>query len=391
MIFLLYNAGQASAEKTRVVNAADAAAYSGGLWVARHLNFMAYTNRAMIANHIAVGHLVSYVSWMRYVANSSRVGAIVFAAFPGVGAAFATAAFSINPYRNRAVAVARDFIPEVDALNRFYLGAQHQAKANLTSIQSIMQETAQRYDPNIQVNQAAFINPLIAQNYNVTPIREEQQIVANFVSSYTTLDDNGKMDQLVTSSYDGSKNWLENRGWNASLAGIVNLRKVGSTQHVMQAGLTDWEASEKLEFNLLGANKGAAWQGKNINFDSWQKLSKGNATAREFAQTYQGIPGYYDLENSNSLDYALNVTAYTAMPASAIPFEFRRKQGGELDLIVEDNLNTQHIVGVSRAVVYHRRPDPPLFDQNGNGEFANLYNPFWEVRLVQPPSLIPGV
>ncbi|NOY67698.1 MAG: hypothetical protein GXP13_09890, partial [Gammaproteobacteria bacterium] len=67
---LMYNTGQTTTEKTRLVNAADAAAYSGAVFVARNLNFIAYTNRAMIANHVAVGHFVSYVSWLRYVKKS---------------------------------------------------------------------------------------------------------------------------------------------------------------------------------------------------------------------------------------------------------------------------------------------------------------------------------
>lgn len=69
-LMLMYNTGQKVTEKSQVANAADAAAYSGAVWTARHLNFMAYTNRAMIANHAAVGHLVSYVSWIRYIDDS---------------------------------------------------------------------------------------------------------------------------------------------------------------------------------------------------------------------------------------------------------------------------------------------------------------------------------
>ena len=58
-LVMMYNTGQKVTEKSQVANAADAAAYSGAVWTARHLNFMAYTNRAMIANHAAVGHFVS--------------------------------------------------------------------------------------------------------------------------------------------------------------------------------------------------------------------------------------------------------------------------------------------------------------------------------------------
>lgn len=60
MLFLVFNSGRAVNEKINLVNAADAAAYSGAQIAARQLNFMAYTNRAMIANEVAIGHVFSY-------------------------------------------------------------------------------------------------------------------------------------------------------------------------------------------------------------------------------------------------------------------------------------------------------------------------------------------
>lgn len=58
--FLVFNSGRAVNEKINLVNAADAAAYSGAQIAARHLNFMSYTNRAMIANEVAIGHTLSF-------------------------------------------------------------------------------------------------------------------------------------------------------------------------------------------------------------------------------------------------------------------------------------------------------------------------------------------
>ena len=70
VLVVMFNTGQKVTERSLVANAADAAAYSGAVWTARHLNFMAYTNRGMIANHVAVGHFISYVSWVRYINDS---------------------------------------------------------------------------------------------------------------------------------------------------------------------------------------------------------------------------------------------------------------------------------------------------------------------------------
>lgn len=60
---VLFNTGQLTRQKMEVQNAADAAAYSAALLYARQLNFMAYTNRAMIANEAAIGQLFAFTSW----------------------------------------------------------------------------------------------------------------------------------------------------------------------------------------------------------------------------------------------------------------------------------------------------------------------------------------
>ena len=46
-LFFLFNTGQLSQEKTKLVSTADAVAYSAGVMHARALNFTAYGNRAL--------------------------------------------------------------------------------------------------------------------------------------------------------------------------------------------------------------------------------------------------------------------------------------------------------------------------------------------------------
>jgi hypothetical protein len=66
-LYLLFNAGQIAAEKTRLVSAADAAAHAGGLMQARALNYDAYSNRALVANEVLIAQMVSLSSWGQYV------------------------------------------------------------------------------------------------------------------------------------------------------------------------------------------------------------------------------------------------------------------------------------------------------------------------------------
>lgn len=66
-LFFFFNVGQLSREKTKLVNTADAVAYSAGVVHARALNFNAYSNRALIANEVLIAQMVSLNSWAGYV------------------------------------------------------------------------------------------------------------------------------------------------------------------------------------------------------------------------------------------------------------------------------------------------------------------------------------
>lgn len=65
-VFFMFNSGQLVQEKIRLTNTADAVAYSAGVFEARVLNYDAYTNRAIIANEIAIGQAVGLASWAQY-------------------------------------------------------------------------------------------------------------------------------------------------------------------------------------------------------------------------------------------------------------------------------------------------------------------------------------
>ncbi|HJV76472.1 MAG TPA: Tad domain-containing protein [Noviherbaspirillum sp.] len=61
----MYTMGQQSIAKVKLQNTADAAAYSAVQAEARDYNFSAYTNRAIIANQVAVAQVVGLTSWSR--------------------------------------------------------------------------------------------------------------------------------------------------------------------------------------------------------------------------------------------------------------------------------------------------------------------------------------
>lgn len=66
-LYFLFNVGQLTQEKTKLVNTSDAVAYSAGVMHARAMNYMAYTNRAMVADEVTIAQAVSLASWGKYL------------------------------------------------------------------------------------------------------------------------------------------------------------------------------------------------------------------------------------------------------------------------------------------------------------------------------------
>jgi hypothetical protein len=70
-VLLMFNSALLVNTKSQLQNAADAGAYTAGLLQARDHNFSAYTNRAMIANQVAVAQFVSLESYFEDAAATN--------------------------------------------------------------------------------------------------------------------------------------------------------------------------------------------------------------------------------------------------------------------------------------------------------------------------------
>ena len=62
LLFVMFSAGQATAAKQRLVDTADAAAWSTGLWRARVMNYHTYSNRAIVAQKAAIAQAVTLLA-----------------------------------------------------------------------------------------------------------------------------------------------------------------------------------------------------------------------------------------------------------------------------------------------------------------------------------------
>ncbi|EPJ47033.1 MAG: hypothetical protein OFPII_16060 [Osedax symbiont Rs1] len=89
----LLSTGILSSEKMQLQNAADATAYSVSVLEARDLNYGAYINRAMVANEVAIGQMVSLHSWMIMLESEPKnlnLLASLLSAIPIIGSGIAS-------------------------------------------------------------------------------------------------------------------------------------------------------------------------------------------------------------------------------------------------------------------------------------------------------------
>lgn len=372
VLVMMYNLGQKVTERSQVANAADAAAYSAAVWTARHLNFMAYTNRAMIANHAAVGHFVSYVSWIRYIDDSIGYVDRVTQFIPYVGQYVDLVEQIAGEVRNATEEQAQMVVPAIDGWNANFRAAQMEAQASLAlrNLNDLMQQTAQAYDPDIRVNDRDELEGLPEE---LRSLIESQLLgrlasVPTFVQRYSAVDDHGDLRELVSASLQNdndTQRWISGeRGWREDLF-VAQIRKQGSTSSTQTESTADWRASDQLQYRTRGL---FGWHG-------WRRVGTlaSTASATEFDSNYRGVPAYYNVSGQPD-DRSLRIAAIASK---------RQSQVSTASLLGMKS-NRAPLAVAAMARVEFRRPAGDAFAAlpANRREYANLFNPFWEARLA---------
>lgn len=159
---LLFNSGMLANTKSRLQNAADAGAYSAGVLQARDHNFSAYTNRAMVANQVAVVQLASLKSYLEDAADTHKrmdgailsVEELIPSSKPDWNFGHSLPIESVN---SAFAAVAPVAVRGLDLLIKAYETAQeaHHVATALNMAQ-VAGEVVKRNDPDASLTKAAF-------------------------------------------------------------------------------------------------------------------------------------------------------------------------------------------------------------------------------------------
>jgi hypothetical protein len=422
-LYFLFNTGQLVAEKSKLVNTADAVAYSAGVMHARALNFDAYTNRALIANEVLIAQAVSIAAWTRHVMlhaeNVPALGCYSQYAVPialrlvdytplcfalsmgqvGQGAEGASQSVHI---------IAQETVRASEAAKAILQGAQKSmAAAFIPARARLMQQVA---DANYAGEGAVRVDPL--------PLTDDYLLFEGqpFVESRSG-DQRARFKEVaVRAAYQDG--FVERRSWSdrsqpdvaCMLAPGAEFKRRGATAMV---GLDEWRAVDTaslhswrpswgfwgprcrdnpelaLGYGAQHASKDASGQGDaNLGDVRDNPVALSLAEADPDIWRYSGLPGFADLSApalarlDPRLKFAVLLTrakadVRTSDGASTI------RPGGRL-AIYRDKLASARLSAIGTSEVFFQRPQARA---DGKSELASLFNPYWQVHLISTSAL----
>lgn len=418
-MFYLFNTGQLTREKTKLVNTADAVAYSGGLLEARALNFDAYANRAMLANEVAIAQMVSVSSWAQYIGGLPAGMALNYGYYclEPIGKGMAPTA-ALCAGAQYASAVIEPAAEAIELAAEAVTTASEAFKAILKTSQTLLHA-------QLMISRGQLMQAVADANYqNDGSVVVDQGLLDDNFSTFTHKyvkngdkgEERGRIGDLAKAAAY-KDDFVHQRSWTdisklptcvdpLSLLHFDHMDRRGGTELL---GYDEWKAMDTAshhrwylvtpgwhEFFIpycaqyespLSSGAQEALNGDEQNGGSYggslsdNPVASGMASASQWS--YTGIPEIYDLsadalkEKNPKLRLAVRLTrakdqARTSDGASFV------KVGGRL-AVYNGKQAAGVIAAVSSAEVYFDRPEKR---QDGKKELGSLFNPFWHVRLA---------
>lgn len=421
MLFFMFNSGRAIEEKLRITTAADSAAWSTALLEARVLNHDAYTNRAIVANQVAIAQAVSLSSWLHYfergVSRANRLAAVAASwlydpsAYPELaqlGATFGGTAYldassggtlsagiALLDTTLAAIVRSHDQVVQALALSQTVL---HASLAGGRAQQNLANDLVRSIDPALRAE-------LVPASHGF------DLFTRRLGRTDEGGDERARLADVVLRSRD---RFTRERSWSLRgptihpLQKNVALKRRGGTDLI---DFDEWRALDTLE------HQGQRWRGWSWR---WRRtpIAWGGATAtsgepipergfhggtyRDNPRTtlwyaepalrtldtvgagYSGLPTVRELDGLQGNDeHRTGLSLRVFKPRAALHLSGGRSSvqpGGRLRQFDASPPGNQ-MAALARAEVFFERPHDR---SDGRKERPSLYNPYWQVRLVPP-------
>jgi len=421
-LLYLYNVSQQNLNKTRLQNTADAAAISGSQFLVRELNFKAYTNRAMIANHVAIAQYVGLSSWSHFLEETTSNIADITAAIPYVGQVTNGIDQGVSAYNSIAQPSLNFAVGFTDIVN-FALSSSQEVMSyglNIAMLDSLKKVVnANDKDAEVDVLASLTLIPTLLNDWQ------------NYQGQFDRQDNTGRyndyFDTIKKSRDPFSINRSHNWGgmWKYKIPWVHKLstKQAGGTELINNGrnNKETWSAMDTLglHFHLWkckwtgrcrwrGGEIPTGWGASHAGYDKstrsyssrsyWGRSRSINKNSSRYAyeneedinDAYGGIYSFYSIKETNKSNDAPPLTILVSKDFNKIRTSSKLKIGTEdqdstreVDINIEENLaiarNQQ--TSISKARIYYYR-DPGLWNISGNKfEYSNLYNPYWQNSL----------
>ena len=416
-LIVFFSSTQLTVNRQKLTSASDAAAYSAALWRARVMNFDAYSNRAIVAQEVAVAQAVTMVSWAKYFETFTGNINTIAQFYPPLGALTGPAAKAAALSRQVAQTAAELEIPARAAKDVGY-------KFLLEKSQQLMGLTANGFALSMLTTEVARANDV---NYHAF-VLPDAGATFSWVKRYESDEDRQRLKDVVLRSLDG----FTSGSRTDQLRLVTFLTLCGSAVHLernfhhlhkrggtsLSSDMERWEAVDTLSMHTwenrgpfkscvetevvgvgYGASEAADDELQNRVTSNDFDINK-NAMAKRLASNgIYSFANYGGLSKIHELDY--EALSNKKFPVSNIAVLTRIKHqdmrtADTLNLGVgrfrtTESLHANRLSRLSAAQVYFRKPI-----QSANGEassatdeleYASLFSPFWQARLISPTEV----
>ena len=398
-LYVMFSAGQVASAKTRLVNAADAAAWSAALWRARVLNYHAYSNRAIIANEVAIAQAVTLVSWAQYFESLTRNAALIGTYVPPAEPVLGGIAEAAMLAREAAQTAATIEVPARAAHDFGY-------KEILQTSQEILQMSAQAFGVSMVAAEVARAND---PGYFAWVLPDDGGF-RDFTRRYESDEDRQRLKQRVMDSLDPFTSGPRSEDIHTPIPSLclnlMRVRKRGGT--TLTPDLERWEAVDTMSFHLRtlgglrcrereavplgwGAAEAGELPGQRAVLDEGGETWINPAATRLAGTGMASFGPYAGIARVRELNY--EALANNRFPLSRLAV-LARQPGADVATAQNRALaagrvlppdrfagsGRPHLWALAAAEVYFRRPP----EAAPRIEYASLFNPYWQVRLAEP-------
>lgn len=411
-LYFLFNVGQLTQEKTKLVNTSDAVAYSAGILHARAMNYMAYTNRALVANEIAIAQSVSLASWGKYLEEHGQ-NAVTLGCNPEnyyisepaiemmmryapICAILGTAAQAETISANVVQGVLGDVVLGAEVSKKLLEASQVAAKNSIPVFRAqVIQEVA---DANYPADGKVKVE-LIPLRDTFMGLGDAPSFMKEYNSENRIRMRDLEVGIVKKDGFTSTRSWSD-RALVVSCAfdGIYfnKVTRDGGTQLI---GFDEWRAADQASYHRWYLDTPRV--GLPSCDESVSSLGRGNQRASTTGTRnveshnwkYSGVPGYFDLTEEGlakidpRVQFAIRVYRYA---------DQTRTSDGRSAIRTTPRLNSYTngvgLDGGSGEKVYVSLAASETFFQrptdrgDGKNELASLFNPYWQAHLMEVPS-----